>query len=83
MPQPSNRAFDCPHCGEEVPANAAACPACGSDEQTGWSEDTIYDGLDLPALDDEPMEEPQPVKWLGWAAAGLVVVILVVWVVGG
>lgn len=27
--------------------DAPACPECGSDEQTGWSENTVYDGLDL------------------------------------
>jgi len=25
-----------------------ACPECGSDENTGWSEETLYDGLNLP-----------------------------------
>ncbi len=30
---------------------AKACPDCGSDEKTGWSEDTMYDGLDLPAFE--------------------------------
>jgi len=38
----------CPNCGAEVPRNAKACPACGSDEETGWSEEARTDGLDLP-----------------------------------
>lgn len=38
----------CPNCGAEVPPNAKACPACGSDEQTGWSESAQAQGLDLP-----------------------------------
>lgn len=38
----------CPNCGAEVPAKAKACPECGSDEQTGWSEQARYDSLDLP-----------------------------------
>lgn len=48
--------FPCPVCGERVPAGAAACRECGSDESTGWSEDTLYDGLDLPdpGYGDEP-----------------------------
>lgn len=49
--------FTCPVCGERVPAGAAACRECGSDESTGWSEDTLYDGLDLPDPgygEDEP-----------------------------
>jgi RNA polymerase subunit RPABC4/transcription elongation factor Spt4 len=39
--------FICPVCGAEVPARAAACPECGSDEKTGWSDQTIYDGTDI------------------------------------
>ncbi len=38
----------CPNCGAEVPPNARACPECGADEQTGWSEAARTDGLDLP-----------------------------------
>lgn len=45
--------FICPNCGAEVPDHAAACPECGSDEETGWSEDTAYDGLYLDDEDDE------------------------------
>jgi len=44
--------FDCPNCGAEVPIKAKSCPDCGSDENTGWSEDTMYDGLDLPVLEE-------------------------------
>ncbi len=44
--------FDCPNCGSEVPIKARSCPDCGSDENTGWSEDTIYDGLDLNEYGD-------------------------------
>ena len=38
----------CPHCGEEIRSDAKACRHCGSDENTGWSEDTYLDGVDLP-----------------------------------
>jgi hypothetical protein len=39
----------CPVCGERVPPNAAACPACGACHNSGWKEDAgIHDGLDLP-----------------------------------
>ena len=48
----SNESFTCPNCGAEVPANATACPECGSDETTGWSDNTIYDGTDI----DDPKE---------------------------
>jgi hypothetical protein len=40
--------FNCPNCGEDVPIKAKSC----SDENTGWSEDTIYDGLDLNEYDE-------------------------------
>lgn len=44
--------FICPNCGAEVPIKSLSCPECGSDEKTGWSEDTMYDGLDLPAFEE-------------------------------
>jgi len=40
-----------------VPSKALACPECGSDETTGWSDNTRYDGIDFP--DDEPAR-PRP-----------------------
>ena len=43
--------FVCPNCGVDVPIKAKACPDCGSDENTGWSEDTMYDALDLPEIE--------------------------------
>jgi hypothetical protein len=43
----------CPHCGASIRATAAACPECGSDEQTGWSDNTYLDGISLPADDDD------------------------------
>ncbi|MGR3309662.1 MAG: zinc-ribbon domain-containing protein [Candidatus Brocadiales bacterium] len=43
--------FVCPNCGAEVSLKAKACPDCGSDENTGWSEDTMYDALDLPEIE--------------------------------
>jgi hypothetical protein len=43
----TNRQFVCPNCGESIPADSKACPVCGSDEQTGWSEETYLDGVDL------------------------------------
>ena len=39
----------CPNCGVDVPRNARACPGCGSDETTGWSEDAHRENLGLPA----------------------------------
>lgn len=40
--------FTCPVCGAEVRAGALSCRECGSDDKTGWSTETEYDGLDLP-----------------------------------
>lgn len=59
----------CPHCGEEIPSRAKACRHCGSDEQTGWSEATYLDGVDLPeegdyedGLEAEGFSKAQPGK---------------------
>jgi hypothetical protein len=38
----------CPVCGEDVPRNALACPECGADHNSGWSDEAAYDALDLP-----------------------------------
>lgn len=51
--------FVCPNCGAEVPQKALACPECGSDDQTGWSEDTLYDGTGIEFF-DEPENTPSP-----------------------
>ena len=70
----------CPNCGAEVPSGAKACPECGSDEQTGWSEQTRYDSLDLPDdkfdYDDFVQREfgekkpvPRGIHWVWWLLA--------------
>ncbi len=41
--------FVCPHCGAQVRAGARACPECGSDESTGWSEDADKWAAGIPA----------------------------------
>jgi hypothetical protein len=43
----SSESFTCPVCGGTVPAGALACPHCGADERTGWSDRTYLDGIDL------------------------------------
>lgn len=45
----------CANCGAAIPPRARACPECGADERTGWAEQDIYDGLDLP--EDEETQE--------------------------
>lgn len=76
---------NCPICGADVPRNAKACPGCGACERSGWSDDALNDGLDLPddELDyDEFLKrefggdvKPAGMKWFWWAAA--VVALLV------
>lgn len=61
--------FVCPHCGEELPKGSKFCPECGSDENTGWSDDTYLDGVSLPddIEDDEDLspdpDTAPPVRW--------------------
>jgi hypothetical protein len=75
----------CPHCGAVVPRDAAACPECGADEQTGWSERASSQRLDLPddefnyeefvrhefATPSEPRIRAPGVSWLWWGVAVL------------
>ena len=42
----------CPNCGEEIKKRAKVCPHCGADEETGWSDGTYLDGIDLPGDSD-------------------------------
>lgn len=78
----------CPNCGAEVPPQAKACPACGSDEKTGWSEEARTDGLDLPDQDfsyDEFVQhefggkspKPRGLNWFWWLVAVLLLVAFV------
>ena len=75
----------CPHCGAKVPSNAKACPECGSDEETGWSEKARYDALDLPDEDFDYAEFtqrefggakpiPRGIHWLWWLIALLLLI---------
>lgn len=45
----------CIYCGEQIDAKASACPHCGSDENTGWSEKTYLDEIDF--VDEDQYEE--------------------------
>jgi len=79
----------CPNCGAEVPPNAKACPACGSDEQTGWSEQAHEGRLDLPDenfdYDDFVKREfggakpvPRGIPWFWWVIALVVLGLFLV-----
>jgi len=43
MARRSHDYFRCPQCDGQVRVGAAACPHCGSDDETGWSEDADVD----------------------------------------
>ena len=81
----------CPHCGAEVPPKARVCPECGSDAQTGWSQQAEGDGLDLP---DEEFDYdkfvdrefgsakpvPDGIHWFWWIVAiVLLIAFLFLW----
>jgi hypothetical protein len=42
----------CPNCGAVIPAKSPACPECGSDEETGWSEK--WDIEDELTVEEDP-----------------------------
>ncbi len=67
--------FACPNCGEEVRSGSLACPECGSDAQTGWSDETLYDGLDLPW---DGAESERPLKTAISLPVRLIAVVLLV-----
>jgi hypothetical protein len=79
--------FECPVCGEDVPAKAKACPHCGACEKSGWNQDARgADGLDLPD-DDFDYEKfareefGSPVKLAGkqlfWKITAVVLLVLI------
>jgi len=82
----------CPNCGAEVPHNAKACPECGSDEKTGWSEEANTGSLDLPEENfdysdfvkrefGQKSPVPRGLHWFWWlVAVGLVLGFIIFWV---
>jgi predicted RNA-binding Zn-ribbon protein involved in translation (DUF1610 family) len=81
----TNETFTCPVCGSSVPKNAPACPQCGADERTGWSDRTYLDGIDLgDDIDyDElvgrefPGQRPAGTVKLSWKAIVAAVLLLI------
>lgn len=83
---------NCPNCGANLPRNAKACPECGSDEKTGWSDEASASSLDLPDDEfnyDQFVESefgekkkivPHGVHWFWWIVAVVIVIaFLLVW----
>lgn len=74
---------ECAVCGASIPPTARACPECGADERTGWREQSIYDGLDLPEPDDAAPARRTAAKrvnglaWYWWLVAALLLAGLI------
>ena len=82
----------CPNCGAIVPRGAKACPECGSDEKTGWSDSACTGHLGIPDekfdYDEFVKEEfaprspkPRGIHWLWWLTALLLVLAFLVFVI--
>jgi uncharacterized membrane protein YvbJ len=82
----------CPNCGAEVPPRAKACPECGADEETGWSEQAQSQRLGLPDeefnyqefIENEFAAEkktvrPAGISWLWWIVAVVLVLAFLSW----
>jgi hypothetical protein len=81
----------CPNCGAEVPRNSKACPECGSDEETGWSEGAHTEDLNLPEEKFDYGEfvkrefggkspVPRGIQWFWWViAVGVLIGSLFLW----
>lgn len=74
----SRTPFVCPVCSEELPANAVSCPECGACERSGWSDQTIYDGLDF----EEDAQKNAPSGFWWRIVAGLILLALLALFIG-
>lgn len=78
----------CALCGAEIPPKAHACPECGADERTGWREQSVYDGIDLPddeetqAADRRSQQKRDGHRWLWWLVAATVILTLTLGALG-
>ena len=76
-------------CGADVPPNARACPDCGADEETGWSETARYQGMGIPVDEEFDYDEyvkrefegakPQRKRKALWTAVAIVILLLFAW----
>jgi hypothetical protein len=87
----------CPNCGALVPERAKACPGCGADEDTGWSDRATAQRLGLPDDEfnyDEFVKEefgdqsrdrkirPHGVNWFWWLVAIGLLILSASWLTG-
>jgi predicted nucleic acid-binding Zn ribbon protein len=78
----------CANCGAEIPPTARACPECGADERTGWAEQSIYDGLDLPEDEEEraqasrSRQQHETNRWFWWLIATVLILLFTLAVFG-
>lgn len=86
----------CPNCGTSVPGGARACPECGADERTGWSDSSAAQRLGLPDEEEfdhdrfvreefgggEPRRRGLP-RWLVAAVALGLIALFIAWCAGG
>ena len=79
----------CPHCGAGVPPKAKACPQCGADELTGWSDSAHASNLGLPDEDfdyagfvqaefGDKSPKPRGLHWFWWLTALLLILLFLV-----
>jgi len=87
MSRPLPPPDECAACGADLPRHVHACPECGADERTGWREQSIYDGLDLPGSDEEndksASARPRVVNGLAWYWWCVGVALLLLLICGG
>ena len=80
----------CPNCGAAVPRQAKACPGCGADETTGWSDSAYADKLGIPdenfSYDEFVKAEfaparvkPRGLHWVWWFTALLLVLLFLIY----
>ena len=74
-----------------MPKKARACPECGSDEQTGWSEEAETGGLGLSEDDFEYDEfvrnefsserdiKPRGLHWVWWMTGIALLAAMLIW----
>ena len=82
--------FDCPVCGERVPASAVACPECGACDKSGWSgepdighlglADEDFDYQKFVADEFEGGPKKSSMQWVWWLAA-LLAFLAMLWTV--